>query len=122
MTETSRPTPSASSGADWPKQATDAIVNLVDSTKDKVNGPAVSIARGVVYGTLGAIVGTAALILGLILMVRAFDILAQVVLDLVNVEKAGRSAWIAHLITGLLFVVPGLIFWRKAMNPAPAAD
>jgi hypothetical protein len=109
------------SGSDWPAQATDAIVGLVDSVKDKVNGPATSIARGLVYGTLAALVGTAALVLFLVLLVRGFDILAQVLLDVADVERAGRSTWIAHLVTGLLFLVPGALLWRKGSR-APATD
>lgn len=108
------------SGSDWPAQATDAIVGLVDSVKDKVNGPATSAARGVVYGTLAAIVGTAALVLFLVLLVRGFDVLAQVVLDALDIERAGRATWIAHLLTGLLFVLPGALLWRKGTR-APAA-
>jgi hypothetical protein len=110
----------ASGGSDWPAQATDTIVGLVDQVKDKVQGPATSIARTVVYGTLAAIVGTAALVLFLALLVRGFDILAQVLLDVADIERAGRSAWIAHLVTGLLFVIPGMALMRKAARPAPA--
>lgn len=123
MTETSRPTPGPPSGADWPKQATDAIVNLVDSTKDKVNGPAVAIARGLVYGTLGGIVGLFALVLFLVLLVRGIDVGVDGLLDLAGAEKAGRSTWIAHLLTGgLFFLLPGIWAWRKATHPAPTAD
>ncbi|HEV7722244.1 MAG TPA: hypothetical protein VGO60_13215 [Iamia sp.] len=118
------PAPSSPpSGSDWPAQATDAIVGLIDSVKEKVNGPATSIARGVVYGTLAALVGTAALVLFLVLLVRGFDVLAQVLLDLADAERAGRSAWIAHIVTGLMFLVPGAILWRKGTRaPGPATD
>jgi hypothetical protein len=102
----------AAGGSDWPAQATDTIVGLVDQVKEKVEGPATSIVRTIVYGTFAAIVGTAALVLFLVLLVRGFDILAQVVLDLVDWERAGRSTWIAHLITGLAFAVPGLLLMR----------
>ena len=112
----------ASGGSDWPKQATDTIVGLVDQVKDKVEGPATSVARTVVYGTLAAIVGTAALILGLVLLVRGFDILADLLLDVADIERAGRSTWIAHLVTGLFMAVPGVLMLRKATRPAPAAD
>lgn len=108
-------------GGDWPAQATDAIVGVVDSVRDRVNGPATSIARGVVYGTLAAIVGTAALVLVFVLLVRGIDILAQVVLDALDIERAGRAAWIAHLATGLICLLPGLLLWRKGTH-APAAD
>lgn len=115
------PGAAGASGSDWPAQATDAIVGLVDSVKDKVNGPATSAARGVVYGTLAAIVGTAALVLLLALLLRGFDILAQIVLDLADIERAGRSTWIAHLLMGLIFLLPGAALWRKGTR-TPAAD
>lgn len=110
----------AAGGSDWPAQATDAIVNLVDSVKDKVNGPATSAARAIVYGTLAAIVGTAALVLVLALTLRGIDILAQVVLDALDIERAGRSTWIAHLLLGLVLLLPGVMLWRKGTRPAPA--
>jgi hypothetical protein len=114
------PGAAGSSGSDWPAQATDAIVGLVDSVKDKVNGPATSAARGIVYGTLAALVGTAAVVLLLVLLVRGLDIIAQMLLDLADVERAGRSTWIAHLVTGLLLLLPGAWLWRKGTR-APAA-
>ena len=122
MPDLQKPAPSTgeSTTGDWPAQATDAIVGLVDSVKDKVNGPATSIARGIVYGTLAALVGTAALALALALVVRGLDILAQVVLDGVGLERFGRATWIAHLVTGLLCLVPGVLLWRKGTHP-PAA-
>lgn len=112
------PSPQPTGGSDWPAQATETIVGLVDSVKDKTTGPATSIARAVVYGTLAAIVGTAAVVLLLVVLVRGFDILAQVVLDAIGIERAGRSVWIAHLITGVLFLGPGLVAWRRGARPA----
>ena len=112
--------PPPTGGSDWPAQVTDLIVNLVDSVKDKTSGPATSAARGLVYGTLAAIVGTAALVVFIILLVRAFDVLAQVLLDAAGLEKRGRSTWIAHLLTGLLFTGAGAWLWRKGIRSAAA--
>lgn len=112
----------ASGGSDWPAQATDTIVGLVDQVKDKVEGPATSVARTVVYGTLAAIVGTAALVLALALVLRGIDILAQLLLDVADLERGGRSAWIAHLVLGLVFAGSGGVMMRKATHPAPAPD
>lgn len=119
MPEPPAPPPPAG-GSDWPAQVTDLIVNLVDSVKDKTGGPATSIARGLVYGTLAAIVGTAALVVFIILLVRGFDVLAQVALDAAGLEKPGRSTWIAHLLTGLLFAGAGAVLWRKGTQGATA--
>jgi len=113
------PAPAGASGADWPAQATDAIVGVVDSVKDKVTGPATSVARAIVYGTLASIVGTAALVLVLALTLRAFDVIAQVVLDALDIERAGRSTWIAHLLLGLVLLALGAWLWRKGTRPAP---
>jgi hypothetical protein len=112
--------PPPSGGSDWPAQVTDLIVNLVDSVRDKTSGPATSIARGLVYGTLAAIVGTAALVVVIILLVRGFDVLAQVALEAAGLEKPGRSTWIAHLLTGLLFAGAGAFLWRKGSQSAAA--
>lgn len=118
MTAPASPPPTPQGGADWPAQVTDTIVRLVDSAKEKTTGPATSIARGVVAGTLATIVGLAALALVLVLLVRGLDILAQVVLDLLGIEKDGRSVWIAHALTGLVMVVAGVWAWRKGTRPA----
>ncbi len=124
MADTSRPTATTStaapSGGDWPAQVTDTVVNLVDTAKEKVNGPATSGARGAVYGTLAAIVGTAALVLAFVSLFRGLDIVVQVVLDAAGIEKAGRSVWISHVIFGLAFLVPGLMALKRASRPAPA--
>lgn len=126
MADTSRPTTTApaaeaSSGGDWPAQVTDTVVGLVDSAKEKVNGPATSAARGVVYGTLAAIVGTAALVLLLVLLFRLLDIGVASLLDVAGIEKAGRSTWIAHTLFGLMFLVPGVLALRKGIRSAPTA-
>lgn len=118
VTAPASPPPAPRGGADWPAQVTDTIVGLVDTAKDKTTGPATSVARGLVNGTLAAIVGLAALVLALVLLVRGLDILAQVVLDLIGIEKAGRSVWIAHALTGLLMVVVGAWAWRKGTHPS----
>lgn len=119
-TPTTPPTPDAErpTGADWPTQATDAIVGLVDSAKERITGPATSVARGLVYGTLAALVGTAALVLLLVLLVRAIDVGVDALLTATDLDEPGRSAWIAHTITGLLFLLPGLALWRRGIRAA----
>jgi hypothetical protein len=119
VTAPTPPTPNrAGGGSDWPAQATDAIVNLVDSVKDRTTGPATKLARGLVYGTLFTLVGTAALVLLLVLLVRGIDVGVDALLDLADADDPGRSTWIAHTVTGLLFLLPGLLLWRKGTRAA----
>lgn len=124
MTAPTDPQPSGPSGpaagADWPAQATDAIVGVVDSARERITGPATAVARGLVYGTLATLVGTAALVLALVLLVRAVDVGVDALLDLADIDDPGRSTWIAHAVTGLLFLLPGLALWRKGVRGAAA--
>lgn len=112
-----RPDPDGEARTDWPAQATETIVGLVDTVRLKTTGPATTAVRAAVWGLLIAIVGTAALVLFLVLFVRGLDILAQVVLDAIGIEKAGRATWIAHTLTGLVFLVPGVVLMRKGAPP-----
>ncbi|MEO7427847.1 MAG: hypothetical protein ABIY48_00540, partial [Acidimicrobiales bacterium] len=51
--------PSAPSGSgDWPAQAADTIERVVGSVRDKTTGPAITLARWVVYGTFALVVGS----------------------------------------------------------------
>jgi hypothetical protein len=112
--------PPPAGGTDWPAQVTDLIVNLVDSVRDKTTGPATSVARGLVYGTLAAIVGSAALVVFTIMLVRFFDVVADVALEAAGIDKPGRSTWIAHALTGALFAGAGAYLWRKGTQAAAA--
>jgi hypothetical protein len=92
---------------DWPAQVADTIVNVVGSVRDKTTGPALTIARGVVYGTFAAIVGCVALVLLVIASVRLID---SYLPDAVFGET---HTWAAHMIIGLVLVTAGLVLWIR---------
>lgn len=96
------PTPD-SGAASWPDQATDLIVQGVGMVRDKTVGPAMTIARGVVYGTFALIVGTVAAVLTCILLVRV-----------ITVYLPGERVWITELGLGVIFCVAALVLWSKA--------
>jgi hypothetical protein len=73
---------------------------------DKITVKVVKVVRGVVFGLIGAIVGLSALVLFVILLVRLFTIMFF-----------GR-VWLAHLLTGALFVAVGLFCMRKRYVPS----
>ena len=95
---------------DWPAKATDQIVNLVDQVREKTTGPAIRFARAVVFGFLATMLGTAALVLFIVGLVR-----------FVNVYAPG-GVWVAHGIVGLLFVGVGAWLWSKRYGPADATE
>jgi hypothetical protein len=118
MAETGVPTSrdpalASASTADWPVQAADTIERVVGSVRDKTTGPALTVARGVVYGLLGAILGLAALTLltvGLLRLVDAY----------LPASIFGRHhMWAAHLVVGLVFCIAGMLLWsRRSRRPA----
>lgn len=106
------PPPNASS--DWPAQAADTIERVVGSVRDKTTGPALTVARWLVYGTFALIVGTVVAVLLAITAVRALDSY------LPDAWVGDDHTWIAHLLVGAPFIVAGLFAWsRRAATPEP---
>ena len=92
---------------DWPVQATDTIVKVVGTASDKVTGPVTTAARAIVFGLFAAILGTAAVVLVSILLVR---LLNNYLPDSVFGEE---HVWAAHLLIGLVFSGFALWLWSK---------
>jgi hypothetical protein len=93
---------------DWPVQATDSIVKVVGTAKDKVTGPITTAARAIVFGTFATILGTTALVLLAILLVR---VLNNYLPDSVFGEE---HIWAADVLVGLMFVAIAMVLFRKA--------
>lgn len=91
---------------DWPAQAADTVVRVVGQVRDRTTGPAVTVARAVVYGLLAAVVGAAALVLLVAALVRFVDVWVP------------EDVWAAHLIVGAVLTLAGLLLWRKRRAPA----
>ena len=108
-------TPVANGAGDWPAQAADTIERVVGSVRDKTTGPAITIARGIVYGTFALVVGTVVAVLVAIAAVRALD---NYLPDSVFGEE---HTWAAHLLVGLVFTGLGMGMWSRRSAP-PAAD
>ena len=99
--------PATGTETDWPEQAADTIVRVVGQVRDKTTGPAITAARGVVYGLLAALLGTACLVMVSIALVRLIDVYLP---DDVFGEE---NTWVAHAIVGAVFSLAGCLLWRK---------
>ena len=93
--------------ANWPAQAADTIVETIAKVRDKTTKPAITASRGLVYGLLVLIVGTVALILALILVVRFYD----------NYSPIG--VWFLYTVLAVAMIGSGTYLLRKATAPAP---
>lgn len=106
------PGPSPVDGADWPVQAADTIERVVGSVRDKTTGPAITVARWLVYGTFALIVGSITSVLLAIAGVRLVDVY------LPDAWVGDDHTWAAHLIVGALFTLAGGLLWSKRSGDA----
>ena len=92
-------------GEDWAAATADAIERAIQSVRAKTADPLERIVRLLVYGLLAGIVGIA---IGVLLAVAA----VRGLVELIDVAWQ-REVWLAHLIVGGIFVVAGLLVWRR---------
>jgi hypothetical protein len=98
--------PPPPSTSDWPTQATNTIVDLVDQVRAKTTGPAITVARGIVFGVIVAVLALVVVVLLLIFLIR----LTTEVLELI---WEGSGVWLTYLLYGVLFTVAGAIAFAK---------
>lgn len=106
-TPASQRVPTQIGSEDWPVQAADAIERAVGAVRDKTTGPAITVARGLVYGTFALLVGTAVLILLAISAVRFLDVY------LPDAWVGEQHTWVAHMVIGAIFTVAGMVMWSR---------
>src|SRR3954469_7025783 len=81
---------------DWASQVADTIERVVGQVRERTTRPLVTATRAIVFGLLAAIIGIASLVLVAITLVRVLTYLPG-------------GVWVAHLITGLVFLIAGII-------------
>lgn len=98
------------SDPNWAADVTNTIVSTVDKVRDRTTTPIVMIARGLVFGLLGSILGLAAFVLFLIGMSRALINFIEWPLD------HDSAVWVSHAILGGLLVLAGSICMAKRQS------
>lgn len=94
--------------AEWPVQAADLIVETISKVRDKTTRPALVAARALVYGLMAFIIGSLAVVVLLILVVR-----------FANNYVPGHVWWI-YLALFVLFTPLGVFALKKANAPLSA--
>lgn len=113
-TAASSSAPLAGAQQDWPAQAADTIERVVGAVRDKTTGPAITVARSVVYGTFALLVGTVVAVFLAIAAVRALDAY------LPDAWVGEQHTWAAHLVVGVLFSLVGMLAWSRRSAPTSA--
>lgn len=96
-----------SADEDLPAQLAGTIEQVVGTVRDKTTRPALTIARGIVYGSFAAILSVVAVVLLIIGGVRLLDNY------LPSTLFGDDHTWAAYMFLGLAFVIGGAILWRR---------
>lgn len=111
LPNTDRPVSSTTSGiipAEWPAQAADLIVDNIAKVRDKTTRPALVVSRGLVYGLLAGVVGVMALVLLLIMVIRAYD------------NWVPGDVWPLYAGLAVVFIAAGIYSLGRANRLTPA--
>ena len=106
---------------DWPKQATQQIVKVVDGVRDATTGRALTAARVVVYGTVLALLGIPLLVFALIMVMRLSEHALLKLGEWRQWTWLHDPMWIVYLVFGTAFLAGGLYLWRSANKSIPSA-
>lgn len=93
---------------EWPAQAADIVVDTIAKVRDRTTRPAQVLARGLVYGLIAAVLGGAALVLLLILMIRMWS------------NWVPGDVWILYALIAVAFIATGAVFLGRANRATPA--
>lgn len=98
------PTSTPVQADDWPAQATDAIVNVVDQVRDKTTGPILTAARALVFGSIAALLAGVVVVLLLLAALRLLN-------------EWLPAVWMTYLIVGAVLTIVGAALFRKRHAP-----
>lgn len=92
---------------DWPAQAADTIEQVVGTVRDKTTGPAITAARGLVYGLFAGLVSVVVAVLFIVMAARLLDNY------LPDAWFGEDHMWAVYLILGVLFLLVAAILWPR---------
>jgi H+/Cl- antiporter ClcA len=108
------------SDPEFPKKTADLIDRVVGAVRDRTTKPVVAVTRGIVFGSIVAVVAVALVALVIIAVVRGTQELFELALS----ER--RAVWASYFFVGGLFVGVGALIMRaRHSDPGsnrPAAD
>ena len=92
----------------WATDVTDQITTAVGNVRDKTTNNAIKVVRGVVFGLLGLLLGSVAIVLLLIILTRGLQSLLDIWLEW---DKA--VYWSYFILGGILTIVGWLLMLKR---------
>ncbi|MGA7759655.1 MAG: hypothetical protein WBL31_03650 [Ilumatobacteraceae bacterium] len=91
----------------WASETTDTLVSYIDLVRSKTTQNVVYAARAVVFGLIAVIVGTFALVILFVMLMRGL----QALLELATTWE--RAVYLSYLIVGAVFTIAGIVLFKK---------
>ena len=95
-----------SSDEEWPVLATQSIVRVVDTVRDRTSGPAITAVAAVVYGLVALVAISILLIVLTAALIRGLELLLW------------GKVWLAYLVLALGSLAGGLVCWSRRASVA----
>jgi len=94
------------SDPEFPRKTVDFIDRVVGVVRDRTTKPVVAVTRGIVFGSIVAVVSVSLIVLTLIALVRG----TQEVFELFLSER--RAVWASYFFVGGSFILVGALIMR----------
>jgi len=94
------------SDPEFPRKTVDFIDRVVGAVRDRTTKPVVAVTRGIVFGSIVAVVSVSLIVLALIALVRG----TQEVFELFLSER--RAVWASYFFVGGSFILVGALIMR----------
>lgn len=96
----------------WASETTDTLVSYVDLVRSKTTQNVVYAARAVVFGLIAVIVGSFALVILFVMLMRGL----QALLELATTWE--RAVYLSYLIVGAVFTIAGVVLFKMRNTAA----
>ena len=104
------------SDPEFPKKTVDFIDRIVGAIRDRTTKPVVTVTRGIVFGSMVAVVAVSLVVLLLIAVMRG----SQEVFELVLSER--RAVWASYFVVGGSFILIGALLMRSRHSSTDESD
>ena len=104
------------SDPEFPKKTVDFIDRVVGAIRDRTTKPVVTVTRGIVFGSMVAVVAVSLVVLLLIAVMRG----SQELFELVLSER--RAVWASYFVVGGSFILIGALLMRSRHSSTDESD
>jgi hypothetical protein len=96
------------SDTDWTVDLTNRLEAVVGTVRDRTTVPVLKVAEAIIYGLVTAILGSIALFVVLLALIRVLD-------TYIPLHPESRRVWLAYGVVSAILLVAGAFLWRRRL-------